>query len=129
LELGDYYWCHRRRFERWFPYSDTIEAALLPLPSDAFDEPLLDFFDLKRRKIVKNHTHLKNLIQNHGFPPGFWVGPNSHRWTPQSVRDWLASRPTGPSPHVQARAAKSAAVRKLQHCAKEMPPAQMRGRQ
>jgi hypothetical protein len=78
------------------------------LPEFEFDEPLLDFCDLKQRKVVKNHTHLQTLIRNAGFPEGLWVGPNSHRWTPKSVRDWLATRPTGASPLVQARAAKSA---------------------
>jgi hypothetical protein len=79
---------------------------------DPFDEPLLDFAELKRRKVANNHGHLTSLINDHGFPPGFWVSPNKHRWTPRSVREWLASRPTGPSPLVQARAAKSIAVRR-----------------
>jgi hypothetical protein len=79
---------------------------------DIDDEELLAFSDLNRRKIVKNHTHLNTLIRDHGFPPGLWISKNSHRWTRRSVRDWLASRPTGPSPHVQARAAKSVAARR-----------------
>lgn len=87
---------------------------------DAFDEPLLDFSDLQRRKIANNHTQLQNLIRDHGFPKGFWTSPNAHRWTPRSVREWLASRTTGPSPHVQARATKSAAVRRdRRHLARE----------
>jgi hypothetical protein len=90
------------------------------LPS-AFDEPLLDFHELRRLNIVKSHNHLQILIRDHGFPPGLWIGPNSHRWTRESINDWLASRPTGPSPLVQARAAASVAARK-QHCAKETPP-------
>jgi hypothetical protein len=54
------------------------------LPSNADapdDEALIDFSDLNRRKIVNNHSHLKTLIRDCGFPPGFWTGPNSHRWT------------------------------------------------
>jgi predicted DNA-binding transcriptional regulator AlpA len=59
---------------------------------DPFDEVLIDFAELKRRKVANNHAHLTSLINDHGFPPGFWISPNKHRWTPRSVREWLASR-------------------------------------
>jgi hypothetical protein len=88
---------------------------------DPLDEPLLDFAELKRRNIADNYAHLTSLIKNHGFPAGFWTSPNKHRWTPRSVREWLATRPTGQPSIVRARAAKSAAMRRL-HCAKEVAP-------
>jgi hypothetical protein len=33
---------------------------------DPFDEPLLDFAELKRRNIVDGYGHLTNLINEHG---------------------------------------------------------------
>ena len=76
------------------------------------DEILWGFVDLKKRGIVRNHAQLKALIDDHGFPPGIWLGVNTHRWTGSSICEWSATRPRGPSPHVQARAAKSIAVRR-----------------
>jgi hypothetical protein len=89
---------------------------------DPLDGPLLDFAELKRLNIVESHPHLTSLIKDHGFPPGFWIG-HRHKWTQRSVREWLATRPTAQPLIVRARAAKSVAVRKMQHCAKETPPA------
>jgi hypothetical protein len=55
---------------------------------------LIKFDDLKDRRICENHTRLKDLITNQGFPPGFWTGPNTHVWWEEEVDVWLASCPT-----------------------------------
>jgi hypothetical protein len=55
---------------------------------------LVKFNDLKDRRIVENHTRLKDLIEKQNFPPGFWTGPNSHVWWEDEVDGWLAACPT-----------------------------------
>jgi predicted DNA-binding transcriptional regulator AlpA len=59
-----------------------------------FGRRLVKFNDLKARQIAKNHPSLKDLIEKHGFPPGFWTGPNTHAWWEDEVEMWLAARPT-----------------------------------
>ena len=90
------------------------------------DERLLSFGDLKERGIVKNHAQLQALTKDHGFPPGIWLGVNTHRWTGTSVRDWLASRPTTSSAHVLKRAAASVAARRRLSTGEPSPPVQAR---
>jgi predicted DNA-binding transcriptional regulator AlpA len=55
---------------------------------------LLKFKDLKARRIAENYPRLKELIDNWGFPKGFWTGPNSHCWWEDAVLAWLETRPT-----------------------------------
>jgi hypothetical protein len=69
------------------------------------DRRLLKFADLKRRRIAENHPRLKDLIENQGFPPGFWTGPNTHVWWEDQVEMWLAACPTErpPRPRTKGR--------------------------
>jgi hypothetical protein len=55
---------------------------------------LVKFKILKQRGIVDNHTRLKELIEDQGFPPGFWTGPNTHVWWEDEIETWLETRPT-----------------------------------
>jgi predicted DNA-binding transcriptional regulator AlpA len=57
-------------------------------------EVLLRFSDLKRAGIVRNHVTLTRWIEDRGFPPGIWLGPNTHVWPKQQIDDWLAKRPS-----------------------------------
>ena len=52
-----------------------------------------NFKGLKAAKVVSSHPSLKDKIENEGFPPGFWAGPNTHLWFVDEVNDWLAARP------------------------------------
>jgi predicted DNA-binding transcriptional regulator AlpA len=54
---------------------------------------VVNFKVLKAAGIVANHSTLMDKIRNHGFPAGFWIGPNSHVWYADEVAEWLASRP------------------------------------
>jgi predicted DNA-binding transcriptional regulator AlpA len=54
---------------------------------------LLRFKDLKERGIVDNRVTLSRRIKDHGFPPGFLLGPNSRAWTEDVVEAWLKARP------------------------------------
>jgi hypothetical protein len=56
----------------------------------------LRYGDLRARGIVKNRVTLANWIQNHGFPTGRLVGPNTRLWSEDEVEAWLASRPSEP---------------------------------
>jgi hypothetical protein len=60
--------------------------------------PQVRFRDLKTAKIIKNHVGLKRLIETQGFPPGKWLGPNTHVWDESEVAEWLASRPAARPP-------------------------------
>ena len=62
--------------------------------------PLIRYYDLKARKIVRNRQTLANWIRREGFPPGRVVGPNTRAWTEDEVAEWLDSRPAG-GPHVE----------------------------
>jgi hypothetical protein len=58
----------------------------------------LRFRDLKKKNIVRSWTALRNLVLNHGFPPGVMFSPNVRAWDETVVDAWLATRPTaGPS--------------------------------
>jgi hypothetical protein len=59
-----------------------------PLPT------FIKFADLKAAGIATNYCALRWLVERHGFPKGRWLGANTHVWTVDEVRDWLASRPT-----------------------------------
>jgi hypothetical protein len=54
---------------------------------------LIRFTDLKARNIVRNRATLANWIKREGFPPGRWLGPNTHVWTEAEISEWLDSRP------------------------------------
>jgi hypothetical protein len=67
--------------------------------------PQVRFRDLKTAKIIKNHVGLKRLIETQGFPPGKWLGPNTHVWDEAEVEAWLASRPIERPPCADAEPA------------------------
>jgi hypothetical protein len=74
---------------------------------------VVGFKELKAAGIVANHPNLLDKIKNQGFPAGFWVGPNSHRWLVSEINDWLASRPLerpGPPPWAKREAAEETAA-------------------
>ena len=52
--------------------------------------------ELKAAGLVKNWTNLRERILHHGFPPGRLIGPNMRAWTPEEIRDYVASCPTAP---------------------------------
>jgi predicted DNA-binding transcriptional regulator AlpA len=56
-------------------------------------DTLLRFNDLKTRKIVTNHPTLRRWIEQEGFPPGRWLGPNTRVWTETEINQWLLNRP------------------------------------
>jgi hypothetical protein len=51
------------------------------------------------------------MQDRYGFPSGLLLGANSRAWRLAEVEQWLADRPTEPSPHVMERAEKSKRVR------------------
>lgn len=55
----------------------------------------LSYDDLVARGVVNNRTTLARWIRDHGFPAGHLLGPNTRRWTEESVAAWLAARPHG----------------------------------
>jgi predicted DNA-binding transcriptional regulator AlpA len=54
---------------------------------------VINFKGLKAAGIVLNWTSLLDKIKHHGFPAGFWAGPNTHLWYCDEINEWLASRP------------------------------------
>lgn len=54
---------------------------------------ILRFKDLKERGVVDNRVTLSRRIKDHGFPPGFLLGPNSRAWTEDEIEAWLKARP------------------------------------
>jgi hypothetical protein len=71
---------------------------------------LIKYAQLKQRGICKNRERLRQLIERHGFPPGFWTGPNTHVWFEDVVDAWLETRPIERPPTNQARSRKAASV-------------------
>ena len=58
---------------------------------------ILRFRDLKDAGIVNNRATLYRWIEDHGFPPGVLLGPNSRGWAEADVLTWLDSRLVGAS--------------------------------
>jgi hypothetical protein len=54
---------------------------------------LVRFKDLKAASVVNNWPALIRLIEDEGFPPGFWLGKNTRAWALADVADWLSKRP------------------------------------
>jgi predicted DNA-binding transcriptional regulator AlpA len=54
------------------------------------------FADLKAAGIVNSWTTLQDRIRCYGFPPGRLIGPNVRAWTPEEIRNYIASCPTAP---------------------------------
>ena len=50
---------------------------------------LLRFKHLKELGIVDNRVTLSRRIKEHGFPPGFLLGPNSRAWTQEEIEAYL----------------------------------------
>jgi hypothetical protein len=72
-------------------------------PTPATDRRLIRFAHFKQRGICENRERLTYLIENQGFPPGFWTGPNTHVWWEDVVEAWLSARPIERPPTNQAR--------------------------
>ena len=53
---------------------------------------MLRFPDLKARKIAKGWPQLRDLIETHGFPPGFYLTPQQRCWWEDEVETWLEAR-------------------------------------
>jgi predicted DNA-binding transcriptional regulator AlpA len=64
---------------------------------------MLRFPDLKALGIVNNRVQLGRLIQNHGFPPGRLLGPNTRAWTEIEIQNWVDSRPIVREPDATPR--------------------------
>ncbi len=52
----------------------------------------LRFKDLVERGIVRNRVTLKRWIENHDFPAGLLLGPNTRAWREDDIEAWLAAR-------------------------------------
>jgi hypothetical protein len=64
---------------------------------------LCRFRDLCEAGIVKNWPQLKSLVEDHGFPVGFQLSPNTRAWRVDDVRQWLAARPVERKPLIPRR--------------------------
>lgn len=53
---------------------------------------LLRMADLQARGVVRSRQQLKNLVADHGFPPGFLLSPNVRVFDEAEVEAWIASR-------------------------------------
>ena len=53
---------------------------------------------LKQRGIARSWPYLKDLIEDHGFPPGQLLSPQIRVWDESSVAAWIAARPAEPAP-------------------------------
>jgi predicted DNA-binding transcriptional regulator AlpA len=58
------------------------------------NDRLIRFKDLKERGIVPNHQTMSTWVKKNKFPPGRWLGNNSHVWTESEIQAWLETRPT-----------------------------------
>jgi predicted DNA-binding transcriptional regulator AlpA len=54
---------------------------------------LLRYADLVERRFVRNRPQLKRLQEQHGFPRGRMLSPNTRTWTEQEIEEWYATRP------------------------------------
>jgi hypothetical protein len=55
------------------------------------------FKTLKQRGIADNWVRVKDLIANHGFPPGRLLSPQVRVWTEDELAEWLETRPVEPA--------------------------------
>ena len=74
-----------------------MRAAAKPRPASVFQKDFVDakhvrFPDLKARKIAKGWPQLRDLIETHGFPPGFYLTPQQRCWWEDEVETWLEAR-------------------------------------
>jgi predicted DNA-binding transcriptional regulator AlpA len=53
---------------------------------------ILRYPDLEEAGVVSNRATLYRWIRDHGFPPGFLLGPNSRGWLEPDVEQWLSNR-------------------------------------
>ena len=53
---------------------------------------LLRLADLQARGVVRSRQQLRNLIIDHGFPPGFMLTPNVRVYDAAEVEGWLQTR-------------------------------------
>jgi hypothetical protein len=52
---------------------------------------VLRFADLKELGIVRNWPSVRRLIDNHGFPPGYYI-LSARVWDADAVEAWLEGR-------------------------------------
>jgi predicted DNA-binding transcriptional regulator AlpA len=53
---------------------------------------LLRFSDLKERRIAENWTRVRRLQEEHNFPRGFLLSPQTRVWDEAEVEEWLDGR-------------------------------------
>jgi predicted DNA-binding transcriptional regulator AlpA len=73
---------------------------------------LLRFKDLRRLGVVSSWPQLRRMQECESFPTGILLGPNSRAWRVADVEQWLADRPTAPSPQTKERADRSVRARR-----------------
>ena len=66
---------------------------------------LIKYADLVAKGVINSRMTLKRLIDNHEFPPGIRVTPNSRAWVEEDVDAWIAGRPSARKPSTRPRAA------------------------
>ncbi len=64
------------------------------------NKDFLRYKDLVQRGIVNNRQTLWRWINNHDFPPGVLIGPNSRAWKSSDVDEWIDGRPETKKRHV-----------------------------
>jgi predicted DNA-binding transcriptional regulator AlpA len=52
----------------------------------------LRFNNLKERGIVNNRVTLRRWIEEHEFPAGILLGPNTRVWPEDEVEAWIAKQ-------------------------------------
>ncbi len=68
-------------------------------------QKLLDYEDLKQRRLTSSRTSLDRAIKRYGFPPGRLITPGRRFWTEEEIEEWLASRPAEKRPYGGPKAA------------------------
>src|SRR6516165_9699504 len=65
---------------------------------------LLRFNDLVECGIVNNRPQLRRLQEEHGFPVGRMLSPNTRTWTETEIAEWYATRPANASTQIRGAA-------------------------
>jgi predicted DNA-binding transcriptional regulator AlpA len=78
-----------------------------------FLEELVRFKDLRRLGVVTSWPQLRYMQEKYNFPAGMLLGANTRAWKATEIAEWLAARPTEPSPQTLERASKSQRAKQL----------------
>lgn len=73
---------------------NDLDTKAIETKTDNKSKALIKFKHLQQRGIVNSFAQLKNLIDRHGFPSGFFLGSNSRVWFEADIDEWIANRPT-----------------------------------